>query len=118
MNDTFSQEGNAFEFDVLVIGTGLAGLQYCLQILTIQPHLKIALISKAESTECNSRYAQGGIAAVFSPEDSLESHIADTMSAGDGLCYTPAVEFIIRQGPQIIKQLGEYAIQFKRDKDG
>lgn len=118
MKDTLSQQGRTFEFDVLVIGTGLAGLHYCLQILGIQPHLKIALISKAESIECNSRYAQGGIAAAFSPEDSLESHISDTLIAGDGLCYPPAVEFIIRQGPEIIKQLGQYDVQFKRDGSG
>lgn len=117
MNDTFSQEGKTFEFDILVIGTGVAGLHYCLQILNMQPHLKIALISKAEATECNSRYAQGGIAAVHSPEDSLESHIEDTLIAGDGLCYPPAVEFIVRQGPQIIKQLGDYSVQFKRDNN-
>ncbi|MCL9683517.1 L-aspartate oxidase [Legionella maioricensis] len=118
MKNNLSQQGQAFEFDVLVIGTGLAGLHYCLQLLTLQPHLKIALISKAEAIECNSRYAQGGIAAVFSPEDSLESHISDTIIAGDGLCYLPAVEFIIRQGPEIIKQLGEYAVQFKRNSNG
>lgn len=118
MKDTLSQQGQTFEFDVLVIGTGLAGLQYCLQLLAIQPHLNIALISKAEAIECNSRYAQGGIAAAFSPEDSLESHISDTVIAGDGLCFLPAVEFIIRQGPEIIKQLGEYAVQFKRESNG
>ena len=118
MNETLSQQGQTFEFDVLVIGTGLAGLHYCLQLLAIQPHLKIALISKAEAIECNSRYAQGGIAAAFSPEDSLESHISDTLIAGDGLCYLPAVEFIIRQGPEIIKQLSEYKVQFKRDSNG
>lgn len=68
--------------------------------------------------ECNSRYAQGGIAAAFLPEDSLESHVADTISAGDGLCYQPAVEFIIRQGPDIIKQLNEYEVQFKKEGNG
>jgi L-aspartate oxidase len=118
MKNNLSQQGQAFEFDVLVIGTGLAGLHYCLQLLALQPRLKIALISKAESTECNSRYAQGGIAAVFSPQDSLESHISDTIIAGDGLCYLPAVEFIIRQGPEIIKQLREYSVQFKRNGNG
>ena len=118
MNETLSQQGTTFEFDVLVIGTGLAGLHYCLQLLTIQPHLKIALISKAEAIESNSRYAQGGIAAAFSAEDSLESHISDTVIAGDGLCYLPAVEFIIRQGPEIIKQLGDYEVKFKRDSQG
>lgn len=118
MNNTLSQQGQTYNFDVLVIGTGLAGLQYCLQVLTIQPNLKIALISKAESTECNSRYAQGGIAAAYLPEDSLESHCSDTLIAGDGLCYEPAVEFIIRQGPDMIKQLGEYAVRFKQDQNG
>lgn len=118
MNDTLSQQGQTFTFDVLVIGTGLAGLHYCLQLLAIQPRLKIALISKAEALECNSRYAQGGIAAAVSPQDSLESHIQDTFVAGDGLCYEPAVEFIIRQGPEIIQQLHEYQVQFKRTVDG
>ena len=118
MNNTLSQQGQSYQFDALVIGTGLAGLHYCLQLLAIQPHLKIALISKAESMECNSRYAQGGIAAVSSTEDSLESHVTDTMIAGDGLCYKPAVEFIVRQGPEIIKQLDAYAIQFTRQNNG
>ncbi|CAM2797820.1 L-aspartate oxidase [Legionella steigerwaltii] len=118
MSDTLSQQGQTFEFDVLVIGTGLAGLQYCLQLLSLQPRLNIALISKAESIECNSRYAQGGIAAVFSAEDSLESHISDTLIAGDGLCYLPAVEFIIRQGPETIKQLSQYNVHFKQDGKG
>jgi len=118
MSDTQSQQGQTYEFDVLVLGTGLAGLHYCLQLLSIQPHLKIALVSKAESIECNSRYAQGGIAAVCSPEDSLESHVSDTVLAGDGLCYLPAVEFIIRQGPEVIKQLSDYTVHFKRESNG
>jgi L-aspartate oxidase len=118
MNEMLSQQGKTFKFDVLVLGTGLAGLHYCLQLIQHQPNLKIALISKAESMECNSRYAQGGIASALSPEDSLESHISDTLAAGDGLCYTPAVEFIIRQGPDTIKQLSQYPIEFKQDKQG
>lgn len=118
MNDTLSQRGRTYEFDVLVIGTGLAGLQYCLQLLNLQPRLKIALISKAEALECNSRYAQGGIAAVSLAEDSLESHVSDTLLAGDGLCHQPAVEFIIRQGPEIIKQLQQYAVHFKQEDSG
>lgn len=113
-----SQQGQSFEFDVLVIGTGLAGLHYCMELLKLNPHVKIALISKAEKNECNSRYAQGGIAAVFNPDDSLESHIADTMRAGDGLCYTPAVECIIRQAPDAIKQLQAYSIQFNKTAEG
>ncbi len=113
-----SQQGQCYQFDVLVIGTGLAGLQYCLQLLAMQPHASIALISKADAMECNSRYAQGGIAAVATTEDSIESHVADTLSAGDGLCYKPAVEFTISQGPEIIKQLDSYAVEFTRQSNG
>lgn len=115
---TNSQQGSAYEFDVLVLGTGLAGLNYCLQLLKIQPRLNIALISKADSSECNSRYAQGGIAAAISSEDSLESHIQDTLNAGDGLCYQPAVEFIIRQGPEAINELIQLPIQFTKLANG
>jgi L-aspartate oxidase len=118
MSGNLSQQGQFREFDVLVIGTGLAGLSYCLQLLKIQPKVKIALISKAEMNECNSRYAQGGIAAAVSAEDSLESHIADTLQAGDGLCYQPAVEFIICQGPQVIEDLLSYPINFSKLPDG
>ncbi|MFI4962652.1 MAG: L-aspartate oxidase [Legionellales bacterium] len=118
MKNTLSQQGRIFEFDVLVLGTGLGGLHYCLQLLTLQPNIKIALISKAEAAECNSRYAQGGIAAACSLEDSPESHIADTLRAGDGLCYVPAVECLVRQGPGIIKQLNAYSVPFKRDNKG
>ena len=118
MTSSLSQQGVTKEFDVLVIGTGLAGLHYCMQLLSLQPHVTIALISKAEANECNSRYAQGGIAAVFTPEDSLESHINDTLNAGDGLCYLPTVECIIRQAPDAIKQLQTYPIHFNKMADG
>jgi L-aspartate oxidase len=113
-----SQQGQAREYDVIVLGTGLAGLNYCLQLLKIQPKVKIALISKAEVSECNSRYAQGGIAAAVSAQDSLESHIADTLFAGDGLCYQPAVEFIIRQAPAAIQSLLTHPIPFRKQADG
>ncbi|KTC81389.1 L-aspartate oxidase [Legionella brunensis] len=115
---TLDQQGQAKEFDVLVLGTGLAGLNYCLQLLKMQPHVKIALVSKAESTECNSRYAQGGIAAAVAKDDSQESHIADTLQAGDGLCYRPAVEFIIRQAPEAIQDLLSYPINFTKQTSG
>jgi L-aspartate oxidase len=113
-----SQQGASFQYDVLVIGSGLAGLYYCLQVLKLQPKAKIALISKAEMNECNSRYAQGGIAAAIAPEDSPETHIADTLQAGDGLCYLPAVEMIIRQAPEAINELSSYAVEFSRNESG
>lgn len=119
MTEPLSQQGQTFEFDVLVIGTGLAGLHYCMQLLELQPHVKIAIISKADVDECNSRYAQGGIAAAtFNLEDSPESHIEDTLRSGDGLCYQPTVECIIRQGPDAILQLQQYQISFDTKPDG
>ena len=118
MTTSLSQQGKTLEFDALVIGTGLAGLHYCMQLLSLQPNIKIALLSKAEASECNSRYAQGGIAAVFTPEDSPESHVADTLSAGDGLCYVPTVECMVRQGPDAIKQLQNYPIHFDKLDSG
>jgi len=118
MKNNASQQGQIHEFDVLVIGTGLAGLHYCHQLLSLQPRLTIALISKANANECNSRYAQGGIAAVVTPEDTLKSHIDDTLRAGDGLCYAPTVECIIHQGPEAITQLQNYPIDFDKTADG
>lgn len=118
MNTPSSQQGKMYEFDVLVIGSGLAGLHYCMQLASLQPNLKIALISKVDANECNSRYAQGGIAAVSMPDDSLESHIADTLHSGDGLCYTPTVECIIRQAPLAIEQLQHYPIHFTQRDNG
>jgi len=118
MKKAVSQQGQHYNYDVLVIGAGLAGIYYCLQLLKIQPKLRIALFAKLEMSECNSRYAQGGIAAVHSEADSPESHVADTLAAGDGLCFQPAVEFIIRQGPEEIQQLCKYAIPFNSQKNG
>lgn len=115
MNEQFSQHGKTDEFDALVIGSGLAGLHYCLQLIEGNPDVKIALISKADASESNSRYAQGGIASVYLPEDSVESHIQDTLSAGDGLCYQPSVEQIIKSGPQAISQLLNQGVSFNRE---
>jgi L-aspartate oxidase len=113
-----SQQGATLEFDVLVIGTGLAGLHYCQQLLAIQPTLTIALISKTEAQESNSRYAQGGIAAALSKEDSINAHIQDTLAAGDGLCYRPSVESIISEGPKAIRELCDYPLEFKKQANG
>ncbi len=117
MSTSLSQQGQTKEFDVLVIGTGLAGLHYAMQLLSLQPNLNIALFSKTDALECNTRYAQGGIAAVFTKEDSIESHIQDTLVAGDGLCYLPTVDSIIKKGPDAIKQLQSYPIHFDKNTD-
>jgi L-aspartate oxidase len=112
-----SQTGQHYHYDALVIGSGLGALHFCNQILQLQPQFRIAIISKDVLTECNSRYAQGGIAAMISENDSFESHISDTVKAGDGLSYTHAVECIIRQGPQIIQELSQYSVNFNRKEN-
>jgi len=106
------------KFDVLVIGTGLAGLQYCLKLNQLHPKIRIAILNKTEALECNSRYAQGGIAAVLAPQDTLESHMQDTIKAGDGLCYLPAVESIVNEAPQAIQLLREYKVAFNTSASG
>lgn len=118
MKEILSQQGNSFEFDVIVLGAGLAGLNYCLELIKQNPNVKIALVGKADAIECNSKYAQGGIAAAVTLDDSLDAHISDTLYAGDDLCYPPAVEFIISQAPEIINDLLTYSIPFTKQDDG
>ncbi len=113
-----SQQGETYEYDLLVIGTGLGGLHYCNQVLQRNKHIKIALISKSSAFECNSRYAQGGIAAVYSKEDSLASHVNDTLAAGDGLCYEPTVQSIVKSGAKAIVELEQYTIDFHKQHNG
>jgi len=111
------QSGTSYEHDILVIGSGLAGMHYALEILKLHPSLKIAIISKATLQDCNSRYAQGGIAAVMDPKDSLAQHIEDTLKAGAGLGFKPHVECIIHQGPQAIHDLQGYGVDFNTYND-
>lgn len=118
MSRSISQQGTMFSYDVIVIGTGLAGLHYCQQLLLIKPKLRIALISKTEAEESNTRYAQGGIAAALTSDDSIDAHITDTLNAGDGLCYRPSVDAIISQGPQAILELQQYPLQFTMLSNG
>lgn len=113
-----NQSGQQFQFDVLIIGAGLAGMHYALQLLKLQPNLKIAMVCKSNAKECNSRYAQGGIAAAIDPTDSVEQHIQDTLKAGAGLCFKPHVECIISQGPQAIRDLVDYKVPFTTNEKG
>jgi len=75
-------------FDFIVIGSGIAGLRYALEVAK---YGSVAVITKAESHECNTNYAQGGVSAVLCPSDSVESHIKDTIVAGAYLCDEESV---------------------------
>ena len=82
-------------YDVLVIGSGLAGLSAALRLAA---HRKVALVTKHELLEGASAYAQGGIAAVLDSTDSFENHVRDTLVAGGGLCHDDAVRFVVERG--------------------
>jgi L-aspartate oxidase len=96
-------------FDFIVLGSGIAGLSYALKVA---PRGRVALITKKDSAESNSNYAQGGIAAVTSKEDSFELHVRDTLQAGAGLCKEGAVRTIIEEGPARIAELIALGIHF------
>ena len=97
------------QFDYLVLGSGIAGLSFALKAATKG---RVAIITKKNRAESNTNYAQGGIAAVTSKEDSFELHVRDTLEAGAGLCKEPVVRTIIEEGPARIAELIELGMQF------
>jgi L-aspartate oxidase len=103
------------ETDFLVIGSGIAGLTFALQIAE---YGEVVIITKKEDKESNTNYAQGGIASVIDKTDSFVSHIRDTITAGAGLCHEEAVRFMVKNGPKAIKQLLEIGVHFSRNKEG
>jgi L-aspartate oxidase len=96
-------------FDCLVLGSGIAGLSFALKIA---PRGRVAIITKKNRAESNTNYAQGGIAAVTSKEDSFEMHVRDTLAAGAGLCQEPVVRAIVQAGPARIGELIELGMKF------
>jgi len=97
------------QFDYLVLGSGIAGLFFALKVA---PHGRVAIVTKKDSAESNTNYAQGGIAAVTSKEDSFELHVRDTLAAGAGLCKEEIVRIIVSEGPPRIGELIELGMQF------
>lgn len=102
------------KFDFLVIGSGIAGLSYALKVAGKG---KVAVVTKKRQTDSNTNYAQGGIAAVVSPADAFEKHIADTLAAGGGLCRQEVVEKIVTAGPECIRDLIELGVQFSEGEE-
>jgi L-aspartate oxidase len=99
------------ETDFLIIGSGIAGLSLALKLA---PHGTVAIITKKEKAESNTNYAQGGIAAVLSPDDSFDIHINDTLKSGAGLCNTKAVELLVRKGPERVQELMRWGVDFSK----
>jgi L-aspartate oxidase len=101
-------------WDVVVVGSGAAGLMTCLEL---PAGLRVLLLSKSTAPRSASRWAQGGIAAVTQPEDSLASHEQDTLRAGAGLCEPAAVRLLVSQAPACVERLLELGMDFDRHGD-
>ena len=102
-------------YDYLVIGSGLGGLSFALKVAE---HGSVCLITKSELEETNTRYAQGGIAAVTYEPDSHEKHVEDTLVAGDHLCNEEVVRMVVTEGPAQIHELIQWGTEFDKESDG
>src|SRR5438477_3096924 len=96
-------------FDFVVLGSGIAGLSFALKVA---PRARVAIVTKKDRAESNTNYAQGGIAAVTSKEDSFEMHVRDTLESGAGLCKEEVVRTIIEEGPARIAELIYLGMRF------
>ena len=105
---------NLHDFDVLIIGSGAAGLTLA---LSLAKQARVALLSKGTLNAGSTWYAQGGIAAVLHDNDSIESHVEDTLDAGAGLCHESAVRFTVERGRQAIDWLVDQGVRFTKLHD-
>jgi len=99
--------------DFLVIGSGIGGLSYALKVSEVG---EVVIVTKKQDTESNTNYAQGGIASVFSKDDSFELHIQDTLKAGDGLCNPEVVRRVVEAGPGCVEELVNIGVNFTKRK--
>jgi L-aspartate oxidase len=102
------------EVDFLVLGSGIAGLFYALQVAH---RGRVAIVTKKHAADSATNFAQGGIAAVVSDEDSFEAHVQDTLRAGAGLCREQVVRFVVERGPATIDALSKAGVGFDREGD-
>lgn len=105
--------------DILVIGSGIAGLSYALKIAMHQPLTQIVVLTKTNADETNTKYAQGGVAVVIDDtKDSFDKHIHDTLVAGDGLCNSETVKIVVTEGPERMKEIINWGTEFDKETDG
>jgi len=100
--------------DYIVIGSGIAGLRVAIDLAQVG---RVTIFTKAEITESNSMYAQGGIAAAIGRDDNIQKHYADTIAAGAGLCDPTAVRVLVEHGPAEIDRLLQWGADFEREGD-
>lgn len=101
--------------DFLIIGSGIAGLSYALKVAE---HGTVYIVTKSNEDESNTKYAQGGIAAVWHDKDTVEKHIQDTIIAGAGLCDEEAVRIVVAEGTERVCELIELGANFDKNKEG
>ncbi len=105
--------------DFLIIGSGIAGLTFAVKTARRFPDKTITILTKANTDETNTKYAQGGIAVVNDLEhDSFQKHIEDTLVAGDGLCNEHVVEIVVKEGPLRVNEIIEWGAKFDKDQEG
>jgi len=105
--------------DVLIIGSGIAGLSFAIKMAKRFPNQSITVITKADDSESNTKYAQGGIAVVRDKvTDSFEKHIEDTLRAGDNLCDREVVELVVKEGPERLEEIIQWGVEFDQDASG
>ncbi|MEI7470638.1 MAG: L-aspartate oxidase [Chitinophagaceae bacterium] len=105
--------------DFLVIGSGIAGLTYALKTAQECPAKTVTVLTKTQSDETNTKYAQGGIAGVMDfNNDSFLKHVEDTLIAGDGLCNKNIVEIVVKEGVDRIQEIIDWGAQFDKDPEG
>ena len=105
--------------DFLIIGSGIAGLTFAVKTARRFPAKSITILTKANTDETNTKYAQGGIAVVNDLEnDSFRKHIEDTLAAGDGLCNEQVVDIVVSEGPQRVNEIIDWGAKFDKDKEG
>lgn len=102
--------------DVLVVGSGIAGLSLALKLA--DRGRTVMIVTKKDRAESNTNYAQGGIASVWEAGDEVELHVQDTLTAGDGLCDEAVVRAIVEDGPARVRELAELGVAFSQLEDG
>jgi L-aspartate oxidase len=103
------------ETDYLVLGSGIAGLNFA---LLAAEHGRVVVCTKKAANDTNTNWAQGGVAAVLSSDDSMSLHVEDTLTAGDGLCDRPIVEMCVEEGPAHVQRLLDLGVRLDRDEHG
>lgn len=108
----------AYQSDLLIIGSGIAGLTTAIKYAEAKPDHSVIILTKADANESNTKYAQGGIAVVTDKEDSFDKHVQDTLIAGDGLCDEDVVKVVVSEGPARLQEIINWGTNFDKDSQG